>query len=304
MASTNQSPEYQQAEKKFLLASNDEERLICLEEMMRTAPKHKSSDSMRANLRTRYNKLKEKVESKKKQKKSSSKPGIKKEGLQACLVGLTNSGKSSVLASLTNASPEISPIQFSTKYPILGTLDYNHVKIQLVDLPAVESEYFDSGTANTADVLLIVITGIDELTLIKPFLERAIGNQLIIFNKIDLLSEQEKRKAEARLKSNKLDYVLFSSKTKENINDLKERIFLKFKKIRVYTKQPKKPADLDPVVLEPNSTVKDLADKIFHGLSENIKETRITGPSSKFPNQRVSLGHVLKDKDVVEFHTK
>ncbi len=68
MASTNQSPEYQQAEKKFLQAQSDEERVTCLEEMMRTAPKHKSSDSMRANIRTRYIKLKEKIERIKKQK--------------------------------------------------------------------------------------------------------------------------------------------------------------------------------------------------------------------------------------------
>ena len=34
-----------------------------------------------------------------------------------------------------------------------------------------------------------------------------------------------------------------------------------------------------------------------------VKEIRITGPSSKFPNQRVGLSHILKDKDIIEFHT-
>ena len=43
------------------------------------------------------------------------------------------------------------------------------------------------------------------------------------------------------------------------------------------------------------------AEKIFHGLSSRIKETRITGPSGKFPNQVVGLKHKLKDMDVVEF---
>jgi ribosome-interacting GTPase 1 len=54
-------------------------------------------------------------------------------------------------------------------------------------------------------------------------------------------------------------------------------------------------------VLNENSTVKDVAEKIFHGLSRNVKETRVTGPSSKFPNQKVSLEHTLKDRDIVEF---
>lgn len=303
MASTNQSPEYQQAEKKFLLAQTDEERLVCLEEMMRTAPKHKSSDSMRANIRTRYIKLKEKMERVKKQKRASSKPSIKKAELQACLIGLTNSGKSSILASLTNAKPEISPVQFTTKEPIIGTLDFEHIKIQLVDLPAVESEFFDSGIANTSDVLLIIITNIEDIEKILPFLEKSSAARFFVFNKIDLLDENEKRKLEARLKSNKIEYILFSAVTKENTHEFVEKIFFKFNKIRIYTKQPKKPADKDPVILEKNSTIKQLADKIFHGLSSQVKEARVTGPSSKFPNQKVGLEHELKDKDIVEFKT-
>jgi len=303
MASTNQSPEYQQAEKRFLQAQTDEDRVVCLEEMIRFAPKHKAGESMRANLKTRYIKLKEKLERVKKTKKSSGKPSLRKEELQACLIGMASSGKSSILASLTNAKPEISSYQYTTKFPIVGTLDYSNVKIQLVDLPAVESEYFDQGIANTADVLLLVITSLEEFHKIEKYLEKSIGSRLIILNKIDLLDENEKRRAEARLRSNKIDFVMYSSKTKENIELLKERIFQKFNKIRIYTKQPKHPADSDPVIMLPESTVKQVADKIFHGFSDKVKEARVTGPSSKFPNQKVGLEHVLKDKDIVEFKT-
>ncbi|MFH1711468.1 MAG: GTPase [Nanoarchaeota archaeon] len=303
MASTNQSPEYQQAEKHFLQAQTDEERLVLLEEMVRFAPKHKAGESMRANLKTRYIKLKEKLEKIKKAKKSSGKPSLKKEELQSCLIGLTNSGKSSILASLTNAKPEISGYGYTTKFPGVGTLDYSNVKIQIIDLPSVESEFFDQGIANTADVLLIVITKIEDLEKIHPFLEKARGKKLIILNKIDLLNENGKRKIEATLKTKKLEFVMFSTETKENIELLKEKIFQKFNKIRIYTKQPKHPPDKDPVIMLPNSTVKEAADKIFHGLSDNVKEARVTGPSSKFPNQKVGLDHVLKDKDIIEFKT-
>ena len=304
MASTNQSPEYLAAEKRYLLAGTDEEKLLYLEEMIRFAPKHKSGESMRANIKLRIKKLKEKLEEKKKSKKGRGKEGIKKAELQAVLIGLTNSGKSSILTSLTNAKPEIAPFLYTTKQALIGTLDYEGVKIQIIDLPAIESEYFDQGIANTSDVLLIAITDIEDMEKIFPFIEKTIGKKLIVYNKIDLLSEQEKRKIEARLKTKKLNFILFSTKTKENLQQLKEKIFQSFDKIRIYTKEPGKQADKEPVIMNPSSTVKEVAEKIFHGLSSQIKETKITGPSSKFPNQKVGLSHMLKDKDIIEFRTK
>lgn len=300
----NAHPEYMQAEKEYHAAQTDEQRLRALEEMVRTMPKHKSAESLRRNIRTRYRKLKDSMEQKRKTKKSGKKIGIRKEELQAVLVGLTNSGKSSLLACLTNAQPEIAPYSYTTKSPQIGTLDHGGVKIQIVDLPAVENELCDLGIVNTADVLLVVIIDLKDLENIFPFLENSTKNRIIIFNKSDLLSEQEKRKTYSSLQSKKYNFVLFSCKTRENISDLKERIFKSFGKIRVYTKEPGKPADLDPIILMPGSTIKDAADKVFHGFSEKVKQARVTGPSSKFPNQRVGSEHILKDKDIVEFYTK
>jgi len=304
MASTNQSPEYQSAEKRYLSAKNDEERILALEEMMKTAPKHKSSDSMRANIRTRYIKLREKIETSKKKKKGSGKEGIKKEEMQAVLIGLTNSGKSSILASLTNAKPLIAQYPYTTTYHSVGTMEYSGVQVQIVDLPAVESEYFDQGIANTADTLIITITRPQELEKIFPFLEKTLGKKIIILNKIDLLSESEIRRLSSFLLSKKYQFILFSSKTKENLEELKKKIWESFDRIRIYTKQPGQPADKSPVVMEKASTVYELAEKIFHGFAKKIKETLLTGPSSKFANQKVGLEHVLKDKDIVEFRMK
>jgi ribosome-interacting GTPase 1 len=57
------------------------------------------------------------------------------------------------------------------------------------------------------------------------------------------------------------------------------------------------------MVMHLNSTLKDVAEKIYKGFSLKVKEAKVTGPSSKFPNQKIGLSHVLKDKDIVEFHT-
>jgi len=84
---------------------------------------------------------------------------------------------------------------------------------------------------------------------------------------------------------------------------LKNKIFQSFDKIRVYTKEPGKNKSENPIILDENSTVKDIAKKVFKNI-EKIKESRITGPSSKFSNQIVSLTHVLKDMDIIEFKLK
>jgi len=137
-----------------------------------------------------------------------------------------------------------------------------------------------------------------------PFLEKAPGKKIIAFNKSDLLSDSEKRKIDATLKSKKYNFCIISAKTFEGIEELKQKLLKNSGVIRVYTKQPGMPADRNPMLMKPNSTIKDAAEKILHGFSSKIKEVRITGPSSKFPNQKVGLGHVLKDKDIVEFRTE
>jgi len=153
--------------------------------------------------------------------------------------------------------------------------------------------------------LLIVVTSVEQLKQIEPFLTRASKTRMIILNKIDILNENEKRKVTAHLQSKKYDFIMLSCKTKENIEFLKDKIFKSFNKIRVYTKEPGHPADKnEPIILPQNSTVKDAAEKILHGLSSKIKQAKVTGPSSKFPNQKVGLEHVLKDRDIVEFYTK
>ena len=295
----NAHPEYVAAEKRYSLSKTDEERLAALEEMVRTMPKHKSAEALRRNIRTRYKKLKEKLEGKKKKQKAArSKKGIRKEEMQAVLVGLTNSGKSSLLSSLTNAQPKISPIPFTTKEITIGMMDYEKVKIQLIDMPSINLKEFDRGIANDTDLLLIIITRPEELGKILPFLKKSHGKKLVILNKIDLLNKKQISKFSNEL--SKYDPLFISIKNKQNINELKKKIFLSFNKVRIYTKQNNQ-ISKEPVVLDEGSIIKDVAEKIRKNSPSNIKEARITGPSAKFPNQKVSLEHKVKDGDMVEF---
>jgi len=247
-------------------------------------------------------KFKEKEE--KGRKSSKGKKGIRKEGFQFVLVGLPNSGKSSVLSRITNASPKISSYGFSTTTPEIGTFYYEGVKAQVIDLPPIGSENFDIGIVNTADCVIGVVERTEEIEEIGKILTRAIGKKIIILNKVDLLDKEGLRKLEAKIKSKKINGVMFSALTGFNLERLKELMFEQMDVIRVYTKEPGKGKAKEPIVLPRGANVRDVAEKILKGFSAKVKDTRVTGPSSKFPNQRVSLSHELKDLDVVEFHTR
>lgn len=295
----NARPDYLAAEKRYNECQTDEERLAALEEMIRKAPKHKGSENLLAQLRLRLKKLKEKIKASK--KRSKGKEGIKKADMQVVLIGLTNSGKSSLLSKLTNAQPDISEFPYTTKQLEIGTLNYEQTQIQIIDQPSIGSEKFDIGIVNTADTLLLVIEKFEDIEKIKEKLARARGKKVIVYNKLDLLTENEKRKLSDKLRSKKYNFVLISTKTNENVDKLKEKIFESFEVVRIYLKEPGKQPTNKPLIMKPGANVREVAEKIKKGLSEKIKETKITGPSSKFPNQRVGLNHIVKDKDIVEF---
>ena len=258
----------------FLKAQTDEEKLKWLEEMIKECPKHKSAEKMLANLKTRYIKLKKGMERKRKISRGAGKKGIRKEDLQAAIVGKTNSGKSSLISALTKINPIISDIPYTTKMPLIGMTNYKNVNIQLVEVPAIESEYYDRGLVHTADLIVVLVDKIEDIDEVIKKIGVTNEKILIAFNKIDALSQNERRKLEATLKSKKLNFIMISAETKENLEQLKEKMFYGFGKIRVYTKEPGKPKSEKPVILESNSTVRDIAEKIFKGFSKSIIETK------------------------------
>ena len=301
----NASPDYIAAEGKYLQAKTLEEKIEILKLMISLAPSHKGGENLRAQLKTRLKKFQEQLKKSHRAGKSA-KTGIKKGEMQVLLVGKTNSGKSSLLSVLTNARPKISEIKFTTNCPEIGTMNYTDMQMQIIENPAINSEKYDKGLPNTADVIIIIVPSLEEISEIKKQLENSKAKQIIAFNKSDLLSEKEIRKISATLHSKKHDFVLISTKNLKGIEELKKKIFQSFDKIRIYTKNPneKEPDKAKPVILEKGATIKDVAEKILHGFSINVKQAKIWGPSSKFPGQIVGANHKLKDLDVVEFKTK
>ena len=104
------------------------------------------------------------------------------------------------------------------------------------------------------------------------------------------------------------EYLVFSESEKLSCkscgSEKLEKLLSSFGRIRIYTKEPGKEPDRErPLVLDPGATIKRAAEKILKkGIK--LKEARVTGPSGKFPNQKVGPTHKLKDLDIVEFRTE
>jgi len=287
----NAGPEYFEAEKKYLEARTKEEKIAALEEMIRELPKHKGTHNVLAQLKRRLSKLKNETSAKATQKQEFV---IRKEGsAQVCIIGLTNSGKSSLLNSLTNAKAKVADYEYTTKKPEVGMMDYHGAKIQLIEIPSTFTSSVIS-TLHSCDLILILLDAsleiyeqMDELTnlLNKHGLEDK--KILTVVNKSDI--KQHK------------DVFSISIKNKIGLEELKSKIWSSLNLIRVYTKIPGKERDREPVTLLPGSTVKDVTEHVHKTLLKNFKFARIFD-STKFSGRKVGLSYKLNDMDIVEIH--
>ncbi|MCK4391904.1 50S ribosome-binding GTPase, partial [Candidatus Bipolaricaulota bacterium] len=158
----NLTPEFLKAREQFHAAQTPQEKLIALEEMLTTIPKHKGTDKMQADIKRRIAKLRD-SRLPKKHGKSAAFDHIAREGAgQVVLIGSPNSGKSSLLAALTNAHPEIANYPYSTIIPVIGMMNFEDVPIQLIDLPPITLEYTEPWVYNLirqSDLALFLLDG-------------------------------------------------------------------------------------------------------------------------------------------------
>jgi len=123
---------------------------------------------------------------------------------------------------------------------------------------------------------------------------------LVIINKTDLLSADVLKNAIITLRARKWDVCAISAKNKENLDHLREQIFLHLRLIRIYMKPvAKKPDYTQPMILKEGQTVADACRHIHRDFHRNFRYATVWGPSAKHAGQKVGLEHVLKDQDVL-----
>jgi hypothetical protein len=180
----NVTVEFEKARMAYEQASSPEARLAALLEMQRFAPKHKGAEKLRRDISRKIAAARKEAGRKKELEKKSKRTsiGIPKEGIgQVVLVGMPNSGKSTLLKALTGVEVEIAPYGFTTTKPVVGMLDFHGAKIQLVELPAIvrgSSSGKFNGTqllavARNSDAIVLVVKSNEEEKILADELEKA-----------------------------------------------------------------------------------------------------------------------------------
>ncbi len=275
----NASYEYANALKEYEKAHTDEERLLCLKGMLSTAPNHKGTESLRADIKTKIAKLKSKLEKQRKQAKKGHKFTLKKEGAATiALVGTTNTGKSTVLKELTGAKVEIGSYEYTTKKPEVGIADYHGIKLQIVEIPSIFEHFEDSPRGPT---YLALIRQADLIVLFFKSPE----NRYLLYREL----------ANANINKPTIIY--------DNQKELLDQIWKSLHLIKIRTKTPGKEPDYPPIALPKGSSIKDFAEHVHKDFVRRFKFARVWG-SSKFARQRQGLKFQLNDNDIVELHLK
>ena len=333
---TNASPEYKKAEEAFRRARDPKEKLDLLREMQRTIPKHKGTEHVQADIKTRIKELTEELSGPRKSGARTGPPTvIKPEGAaQVALVGPPNTGKSALHTRLTGSHSAVGEHPFATQWPNPGMLPYDDISIQLVDLPSVATTHEIPWIANTlqpADAACLVIDlghpGCvaevvelhDILALRKVHLTSAwpihdvqVASDdpfaktlptVIVANRADEIDDVAAELEVFReLTGYTYDAIVTSAETGEGLDELTEWLFKHLAIVRVYTKIPHQPADMDrPYTLRRGQTVLDLARLVHRDIAAGFNHARLWGGGT-FDGQQVGADHTLADGDVVELH--
>jgi uncharacterized protein len=332
----NLTPQYLAAEQRFKDAVATHEKIEALEEMMAVMPKHKGTEKLQADLRRRLAKLRSEAEKKHGISKASAMYTVEREGAgQVILVGGVNVGKSSLLGRMTNAMPEIGDYPFTTRLPQPGMMPYENIKIQLVDMPPIDPNYYEpwmGGIVRQADLILLIADLatdelLDEIESVLTLLEgsrirlsgepsREIDPDPIVFrrtilaaNKCDAPRAPENLEILKEFFGCRFPIIPMSARSGEGLEELRQKIFGELEIIRIYTKIPGKKADLSspPFVLKNGSTVLDAARAVHREFVHSLKFAKIWSAekskrSIKYDGQMVERTHQLEDGDILELH--
>jgi ribosome-interacting GTPase 1 len=326
----NLTPQYLEAEAEYKKAQTDEERLACLRRMYSLLPKHKASEKLQADLKTKISDAKEEVE---RERKSPKKTGVSykipKQGAgQYVIVGAPNVGKSRLLTRLTRAAPEVAPYPFTTHEPHAGMMDWEDARVQLIDTPPITADYLEGylpGMVQSADAAILMVdlgdddgpfaaeTVVERLAKTKTHLVggpdappiepgQPSTKTLVAANKFDLPGAADRLEILREMFGPRFPIHAISAEHGTGLEELREAMYRFLNVIRVYTKQPGKPPDLtSPFTCPVGSTLVEMAALVHRDFADGLKSARIWG-TGVYDGQSVKRDHVLHDKDVVELH--
>jgi small GTP-binding protein len=326
---TNLPPQYFEAEQRYRRGRSAPERLAALQDMLAIMPKHKGTDHLKAGLRAKMAQLMEEIERPRRSGGGQAQPfSLRKEGAgQAVLIGLPNVGKSQLLATLTGAGARVADYPFTTKVPLPGMLQFENIRIQLVDTPAINDRDMQTrlfSLLRNADVLLIVLDlSADALEQVRTVTEelqhwgyKLLGKDevpdpeetrvqkrvLLVGNKADAEGALDQFQLLESEYGNCFPVLMVAALERVGLEELAQETFKALSKVRVYTKAPSGQPDYnEPVVLPAGSRVEEAAEHLHKEWKRKLRYAVLWG-SGKFEGQHVGRDYVLADGDVIELH--
>jgi uncharacterized protein len=324
----NLPPHYHDAEARYKKAKSTEEKLTALREMWVILPKHKASEKVQMLLKSKISELNDQIETEKSGPKKAAPGSVKipRQGAgQVVLLGPPNAGKSLLISKLTKASPTVAAYPFTTRDATPGMMDYDNVKVQLIDLPPITGDAFEpviSDLTRGADTALLFLdlsdddgaaatmAVIDRLKTAKRLLVRNRHDDddptvyqlptILVANKCDDDAADIRLDMARESLGDRFALHLISAERGDGLDDLRKRIFESLGVIRIHTRQTGKPVDKSsPFTCPIGSTVADFAGCVHSDFEEKVKSAKVWG-SAQFDGQTVGRDHVLKENDVVE----
>ena len=337
----NLSPEYKKAEAAFRSSRDPKERLDCLNEMLRTIPKHKGTEHLQAEIKTRIKHLTEEVgDARKKAGRRGPTHVIRCEGAaQVSLIGAPNAGKSTLHAQLTGSHAETGPYPYTTQSPLPGMLSFEDIHFQLVDLPPVCRERpvpWIGNALQPAEACLFVVdvqdpASVDHVVTILELLaekrvtlldrsdeagsaEDSNGDEmsdpfavqlptLLLATKADLSAAvQQDVEALEELVGIRYPSLVVSARTGEGLDRIAPWLFETLGIVRVYTKAPGRPPEMKrPFTVHRGSTVHDVARLVHGDIAASLRYARLWGRDQQ-AGQQVGRDNPVADGDVLELH--
>ena len=159
------------------------------------------------------------------------------------IIGLPNAGKSSLLASITNATPKIANYQFTTLNPNLGVASYDNKEITLADIPGlIEGAHEGTGLGiqflkhieRCKTILLLIDITVNDIEKAYNQVKNELFNyspklikkkELIVLNKVDLVDDEFVNEITNDF-SKKIngDILLLSTLDKNSVSKLKAKL--------------------------------------------------------------------------------
>ncbi len=187
---TNLPPEAKDRWAEVEATSDPKLKLQKYQDFLAAVPQHKGTMKLRGQVKKKMAVIRKDLDDKKRKGTGKSSGGpkiyVEKEGAaQVALLGMTNVGKSSLLASLTNARVEVSPVPFTSHEPVPSIMTYKDIRFQIVEAPAMIEGSADGklwgmatiGSARSADGIILMVdlseNPITQLNLLLDELEKS-----------------------------------------------------------------------------------------------------------------------------------